>query len=433
MNSKFLLALALLLPVQFALSVPAFGVTTSVEVSELMGWEVSGFSATDVTYPDTVYFLLEFHNNGTVDINVSGNLSIKEDGSVIYNSLVFQDNVSAQQYENFTFSWTPAGAGDFLANLTINMTNNDLGQGNLTFETTSFTVYSPPSGPPSGPPSSYTPDLPAPNITRTWDVIRPFVPVSIEITNMVLAFREIMIEVDKESRNASVEVSRVYEKPGFVRDDPPGELYQYLEIRHENFEGFRKVLINFSVKNEWISEKQAEKPDVILNRYSESGGKWESFHAEILGEDAVYTYYGSEVPGLSIFSVTARERTACTPYERRCSGNELQECSLGGLWETTETCEHGCSGGECLEPPACTPGGMRCLGNTLQECSADGSAWNNVEICEHGCWDNECKEMLVSLVTRMAVFVMFAILLAIVAIMAALVYVNLRGSLAGKK
>ncbi|UCC91971.1 MAG: PGF-pre-PGF domain-containing protein, partial [Candidatus Aenigmatarchaeota archaeon] len=263
MNRKFLLTLVLFFSAQCFLSIPAYGVTTSVDVSELMGWEVSSFSAADVTYPNTVYFLLEFHNNGTVDINVSGNLSIKEDGSVIYNSLVFQDNVSAQQYENFTFNWTPADTGDFLANLTINMTNNDLNQSNLTFETTSFTVYSPPPEPPGGPPpSSYTPDLPAPNITRTWDVIHPFVPVKIEITNIILAFREINIEVDKESHNVSVEVNRIYERPGLVKKDPPGEIYQYLEIKHENIEGnIRKVLINFSVKNEWISDKQIGKSD----------------------------------------------------------------------------------------------------------------------------------------------------------------------------
>ncbi|MEE9323254.1 MAG: PGF-pre-PGF domain-containing protein, partial [Candidatus Aenigmarchaeota archaeon] len=269
MNKKFLLTTLFFFSVQGILFTPAYAVTAVVGVSEVMDWEILDFSATDVTHPDTVNFLLRFHTNGTVDMNVSGNLSIKKDTSVIYNSLVFDDNVSAQQYENFTFNWNSTDTGDFLANLTINMTNDALGQSNLTFEVTSFTVYSPPSGPPGGAPSpSLT--LPSPNITKTWDRVLPFVPVKIEIENKVLAFREIIIEVDKESRNVIVEVNRIYEKPGLVKKDPPGELYQYLEIKHENIEGFRKILINFSVKNDWISEKQIGKSDVILNRYSEN-------------------------------------------------------------------------------------------------------------------------------------------------------------------
>ncbi|MEE9323760.1 MAG: PGF-pre-PGF domain-containing protein, partial [Candidatus Aenigmarchaeota archaeon] len=203
--------------------------------------------------------------------------------------------------------------------------------------------------------------------------------------------------------------------------------YQYLEIKHENIEGFRKILINFSVKNEWISSKQTSKSDVILNRYSESEEEWESFPAEILEEDSVYTYYRSEVPELSVFSITSMEKTACTQGEKRCSENDLQECSLGGLWETIETCEHGCSEGSCIEiPAACTPREMRCSGNTLQKCSADGSGWINVEVCKYGCWDNECKGMYVSMVTKMAIFVMFTILMAIVIIMIALVYMNIK-------
>jgi PGF-pre-PGF domain-containing protein len=432
MSKKSLILVLFLFSVFCILSKPAHAVTAVVDVSKVTDWKVSSFSATDVTYPGTVYFLLEFHNNGTVDLNVSGNLSIKKDMSVVYSSLVFNDSVSAQQHENFTFNWTPTTTGDFLANLTINMTNDALGQSNLTFAVTPFTVYSQPSGP-SGPPSrpSYVPPV---NVTKTWDVILPFVPVKIEIVNIILAFREIIIEVDKESHNVTVEINKIDERPGWVKKDPPGELYQYLEIKHENLEGnIRKILINFSVKNEWISDKQVSKPDVILNRYSESEEKWESYPAEILEGDSVYTYYRSEVPGLSIFSVTAREKTACTPNERKCSENELQECSFGGLWETIETCEHGCSEGACLIPLPCTPGGRRCLGDTLQECREDGSGWEDVEKCKYGCWDNECKEMLVSFVTRMAVFVMFAILIAIVLIMIGLVYMNIKTFLAGKK
>lgn len=435
MNKKFLLTLVIFFSTQGLISSSAYAVTTLVEVGEVMSWEVSGFSANDVTYPNTVYFTLEFHNNGTVDMNVSGNLSVKKGVSAIYTSQVFDGNVSASQYRNFTFNWIPTDTGDFLANVTINMTNNQLNQTNLTFAVTSFTVYSQPSQPPPETPSS-PPRSPVLNITKTWDEILPGAAVTIKIDNTQIAFTEITIEVNKESSKVKVEVNKIKERPGSVRKDPPGKTYQYMEVKHENLEeNLEKATINFRVENQWVSDNNIDKSTVTLNRYSSVTEEWESLFTTFLSEDSNYAHYSADVTSLSIFSVTGKEKTICTPSERRCVGSDLRECSSEGSWQTLETCEFGCEGGKCIEIPTtlCSPDEERCLGNFLQKCSGDGSEWETIEACKYGCWDNECKGMVVSYVTRMAVFVLFAILVAIVVIMVTLVYMNLKNFLARKK
>jgi|GEM_PF-2710342 len=436
MKRGFLLCVIVFFSVQVVLSASVNATTTIVEVGEEMGWEILGFTSNDVTYPALVYFRLEFRNSGTLDINVSGNLTIRKAGSVVYVNKVFSDGVSSQEYKNFTFSWIPSETGDFIANLTINITNNVLNQTNITFSTSSFTVYSPPPPPPSngGSPPSYSPVPPVVTVTRTWDEILPGVSVTLKIENEQFAFSEIIIEVSKESQGVRVEVIKLDQRPGSIDKDPPGKTYRYLEVKHENLEGnVRSVAIIFRVGNEWISENEIDKYSITLNRYS--SGRWEIFPAKFLSEDSVNAYYGAEVPGLSVFSITGEERTACVPGERRCSDGGVGVCSSGGSWETGETCEHGCLGGECVEviPAVCTPGDVKCLGDFLQRCSGDGSGWESFEKCEYGCWDGECKGMVVSYVTRTAVFVMFAILVTILIIMIALVYMNLRAFVLRKR
>ncbi|NIO22850.1 MAG: PGF-pre-PGF domain-containing protein [Candidatus Aenigmarchaeota archaeon] len=435
MEKNFLLTAVFFLSVLVFLIDPVCAVTTVVEVGEGVNWEVSSLSAGDVTYPSVVYFTLRFRNRGTSDLNVSGNLSISKGGSTVYTNKVFEGNVSKQQTRDFTFSWTPTDTGDFLANVTINITNNELNLTNTTFNTTSFTVYSPPSEPPSSP-GGHTSFPPIPsvlNISQTWEKISPDTSVTVRIESEMFAFTEIMIEVEKESQDVEVSVNRLLEKPGSVIKEPAGKVYQYIEIKHDNLEGrLRNVVIIFRVENEWLSDNNIDKSEISLNRYLPSD-EWEVFPSTLINEDSNYAYYGVEVPGLSVFSITGREKFECIPKDMRCLGNELQVCLSTWTWETIETCEYGCSERRCAETTLCRPDEIRCLGNFLQRCSGDGSKWETFETCEYGCWDRECKGMVVSYVTQMAVFVLFAILITIVLIMVALVYMNLKMLMARKR
>jgi len=424
MNKNFLLAAAVLILLQSLFSASAHAATTVVYVSGVMSWKVAGFSAADVTYPDAVNFVLNFSNNGTVDLNVSGNLSIKKDGSAVYESAVLSGNVSKQQSRSFAFSWFPSSSGDFLANLTLNITNDQLGRDNQTFAVDSFTVYSSPSRPSGGGVSGvYTI---VPNMTGM---------AAFEISSELLAITKIVINLTEGTPHARLELIRIYGKPAFSGRGPPGEIYQYVEIKHENIEGkIRNAVISFRVDNRWISDNGINTSAVFLSRYSGDKENWESFQANFVKEDSDYMHYSAAVPSLSIFSISGTKAIECAPYEKRCNSTYLQECSDEGVWQAKE-CGHGCDAAklECVPIPACSPGERRCSADVLQKCASDGFGWETVEKCKYGCWDNECKEMYVSLVTRMAVYVMTIIFFAIVLIMIALVYVNLRTFIARKK
>jgi hypothetical protein len=47
--------------------------------------------------------------------------------------------------------------------------------------------------------------------------------------------------------------------------------------------------------------------------------------------------------------------------------------------------------GEGYEAEACTAGEKRCLGNDLQECREDGTGWVTTQTCDYGCENNQCK------------------------------------------
>ena len=426
MMKKLFLGILLMLSAQALFSSPSLAATAVVDISQLLSWGVPEFSAGDVTYPAAVPFTLLFENNGTVGLNVSGNLSIIKDGSVIYAGSVFQGNVSGYQNRSFAFSWTPSLSGDFLANLTINITSSYDGQSNLTSTLTSFTVYSTPSAAPSGPPGTYTTPSNA-SSSAGWDRLLPGVPVWFEIKNALIAFSRVALVAANETRYVKIEINRIYALPRTV-SEPPGKTYQYIEIKHENLAGnLKNATIDFRVEKKWMLDNGIEEAGVFLRRYSPDG-RWESLATALLKEDSLYAYYRSEIYSLSIFSITGMQK-ACSPGDRRCNGSYLQACSPDGVWESATQCENGCDENEkaCVKTkPACSGGEKRCAGDVLQKCSADGFGWDIVERCKYGCWDNECKEMYVSFITRLAVSVMLLILVAIVAIMAYLVCINLR-------
>ena len=66
-------------------------------------------------------------------------------------------------------------------------------------------------------------------------------------------------------------------------------------------------------------------------------------------------------------------------------GNDI--CEAG---ETTSSCPEDCP--LISSPDACTPGERRCYGNTVQECVSGGDAWAVIESCRYGCQDAVCRE-----------------------------------------
>ena len=89
-----------------------------------------------------------------------------------------------------------------------------------------------------------------------------------------------------------------------------------------------------------------------MNRYVNN--TWNKLPTTKVEEADNYIYYEATSPGLSIFAISGEEKVEaalpvvpakiCTPAEKRCVGNNLQQCNLEGTaWLTIETCLYGCN------------------------------------------------------------------------------------------
>ena len=99
-----------------------------------------------------------------------------------------------------------------------------------------------------------------------------------------------------------------------------------------------------------------------------------------------------------------KSQSSCTAGytgKYQCSGNVKQtqykhsDCSV--VWIDAETCTYGCSGGHCNSQSSCTAGytgNYQCSGNVKQgqyrysDCSIK---WFDVETCTYGCSSGQCK------------------------------------------
>lgn len=442
-KEKYLAAAAFLILSLCIMSDRVCAVTSVVSVSQFASWNVAAFSGSDVTYPANVSFLLSFNNNGTADLNVSGNLSVIKDGSAIYSGWVFTSNVSAQHNGSIAFAWTPSSSGDFIANLSLNVSSSGLGLSNRTFALDSFTVYSPPSQPPGG--GSVGTNVPAPNATNasgatpvlwraSWEKILPGI-LAFGTNNSHLAFTEINLNVVQETNGASIEIRNVSAPLDFSGAGSRVRIYQFIQVAEKNLGGIvYGAEISFRIDRNWLLREGVNGSAIALNRRSDDTGAWERYPATLMSEDAAFAHYSAVVPALSLFYISGLANMECAPHEKLCSGSILQECSPEGWWKFTE-CGSGCDRAtlECVPLRACSGQEMRCSGDVLQRCSADGYGWDNLETCRYGCWDNECKELYASLVTKMAVFAMTIIFFAIVVIMIAMVYLNVKAFVVRKK
>lgn len=237
---------------------------------------------------------------------------------------------------------------------------------------------------------------------------------TIKFTKDVI-IQEITITVKNDVQNVEISVKKGSSKPSDVTT-PPGVAYTYLTITTSNInsEDISDIKIKFKIDKSWINENNIDKNSIRLYRYTT---EWSELQTSLINEDENYVYYEAISPGLSVFVISGKKISICTPGERRCSANELQECSSdGSKWVTLEKCAYGCdpSTVKC-KTQVCTPNERKCVGNVLKECKSDGSEWVVVETCEYGCSDGKCLSPVAT--TRylwVALFIIFAILVAIV-------------------
>jgi PGF-pre-PGF domain-containing protein len=218
----------------------------------------------------------------------------------------------------------------------------------------------PSGGSPSG--SSLPPSITVQNKSRvfenvTWyfEKIDAGVDTGFIINDTGLPVHQVWVKVKNEIENVAIDIKKLANRPSFILKEPEGSVYQYLNITYYNLNdsNIESGKIRFKVDKFWLNDNSINKATVVLNRYYNDN--WQKLNTELKNEESNYFEYQVETPGFSIFSITGevQEATACAPMEKRCEGNELQECAADGKsWTTKESCEHGCGDGKCKEEAA---------------------------------------------------------------------------------
>jgi PGF-pre-PGF domain-containing protein len=98
-------------------------------------------------------------------------------------------------------------------------------------------------------------------------------------------------------------------KSSLVSGIPEGEVYKYFNIwvGNSGFASSKNIenpVIGFKVEKSWLQNNSVDPASITLNRYDDD--KWEQFQVNMLGEDAKYLYFRSDVSGYSSFAITGK-------------------------------------------------------------------------------------------------------------------------------
>ncbi len=321
-------------------------------------------------------------NDITIDVSGTG-ISVSSGCSSI-------SSIDESQSASQSCVLTASTAGEQTVTFTVSSTNAD-------DATDSFVVTVTSSGGqqlPGGPGGSLDGGLPSAGVkaTKKWASIEPGTSATMDINRSGIDFTKIRLMVKETASNVQLTLTTLADKPANT-SAAPGNAYQYINVEAENINdsNIESAHFEFRVNNSWISDNNIDKNKVYLYRYT---NQWNQLTTTLTSEDDNYTHYTATVPGFSYFVIAGEAITpsVCTPGEKRCLGDELQNCYAdGSAWETIETCQYGCNSETLVcntEPvgpqPVCTPGEKRCMGDDLQACSADGSEWTS-QICPWGC------------------------------------------------
>jgi len=230
--------------------------------------------------------------------------------------------------------------------------------------------------------AGYTPQEILPYVAYSWSRVNPGNVSIFKLNKKEIGIHEIGIMVINPATSVYIKVTKLKGKPADVTHEVSGKVYQYIEITHRNLRNnLEKATIKFHVNKSWIEENNINKSTISLYRYTTS---WQKLPTTLISEDSKTVYYEAESTGFSYFAIAGEEVQVS---EEVCNINGV--CEEG---ETPENCPEDCKQPE--EQPlkqVCTPGEKRCLGQELQQCNQEGTSWETLEICQYGCSEEKCK------------------------------------------
>lgn len=126
-------------------------------------------------------------------------------------------------------------------------------------------------------------------------------PVEVHLENSKVS--KVKVNFSTNSENVNISIKKIEKEDAGV-PEPSGQVYSYHEIRIRTTQGsVEKSKINFKVSKEWIEDKKSNEESIKLIRYH--NGSWENLSTTLEQETATHFLYSSEVPGFSIFAITA--------------------------------------------------------------------------------------------------------------------------------
>lgn len=145
-------------------------------------------------------------------------------------------------------------------------------------------------------------------------------------------------------------------KPEQPVDKPETRVYKYLDISKENMadQELEKATVEFHVTKQWVRERLINVSTIRLMRHVDNA--WTDLDTKLIYTYAGSLYFEAETPGFSIFAIAGEymiEQSGggmlCLPLDRRCHGDEVQECDIYGYtWTIIEDCEYGCRTDSCI-------------------------------------------------------------------------------------
>jgi len=220
-----------------------------------------------------------------------------------------------------------------------------------------------------------------PSASKSWGSISPGKSASMIVDEEGIDFTKFEIGVKERVSNPRVKIELLAEEPscdGTVLGSE-FERYQYVKITASNLadSNLDSASGNFRVNQTWMSQNNINKASVSLYRCA--NGEWVSLQTSMVEEDDEHAYYQSNIPGFSYFIIAAAEEGQTV-----CDNDGTCEPTQG---ETFDNCPNDCPEGTIT----CTPGTLQCFGDDLKQCDSEGTNWELVETCQHGCSDGECQ------------------------------------------
>ncbi|MBM3925507.1 MAG: PGF-pre-PGF domain-containing protein [SAR202 cluster bacterium] len=129
---------------------------------------------------------------------------------------------------------------------------------------------------------------------------------------------KILGKFNKSLSSVKIGVENVIFRPTNVPNLPDGVTpVEFFRLTMENAQPQDLVAshVTFFVTQQVMAANQFHKWGILLHRYNEATGKWETLETTRIAEDSAKVYYSTVVPGFSLFAISGTKTAATTRFE----------------------------------------------------------------------------------------------------------------------